>query len=1610
LLINRVLWVILLQIVTVIEGAKLQPQKDLYNFDHLTTRNGLSQNTVISICQDSVGYLWFGTYHGVNRYDGYGFKNYRYDANKTNSISHNAIEDMTVTRDGVVWFATGNGLCSYSHATGSFTRYCSDASDTCLQFDKLRTLFEDKDGILWIGTYGGGLYRFDRKTPKFTRYTATTDTTSISNNIVLAVYQDKKSNLWVGTDSGLNLFSNERFIRITKIPTNLQSLSHNAVTTIFEDSAGDLWFGTWGGGMNRLIGGYNGQPVKFMRFEHYNENLPDNIVMKITEDRLKKIWVATRGGGISIFSKDREILPPIKNNPSDQQSLSNNMVNTLLEDRTGIMWAGSYGGIDKTYKKPFDLYRFIPSDSVSSIFKNIFSLWVDSKIDGDVVWLGTETEGLYRWDRSTDLVIRYYPDCKQRDKLPSGYIPVIYSDRNGRLWVGSGGGLSRLDDKYQKFHTFKAGEPGSLSKNDVYSIYQDRTGLLWVGTFEGGLNCLDLNNKKNLFPSTAVFDTVYKYNKDDTSSISDNTVRSIFEDSKGTLWFGTERGGLNRFDGNKFHRLKNIPNESASLSDNYVRCIVETSDSSIWVGTANGLNIMIWDHDRSVVPKFQRYIDTTSSSSNSIHGILQDGKGKFWLSTNKGIKSFDTRTHEFRNYNPGHGLQGEEFAGNVFASGYAKRMYFGGTYGLNCCDTSTFTIDKSSPPLVITEFRILDSIVTLAGKGDTLTLRPRENVLNFSLSALHFHAPEYNQFSYSLSGTRTSYTRKIGNEKVFQLQNLKGGTYHLCITAVNIDEIEGRKEIVLIKQSDFSDFLKENSPTVLIIIAILFLVIVITIATIIINRRTTSTLKKINIAEQDLTCAILTDEDVIFKTLYYQFGTFFRVPNMYIALRDRDDSSLYYAFVYESGVIYDSDKLSKLHSLTLAPQSESRINKVLSSNKPLLSKKEHPKQNLLTEDGFICKNAIAWLGVPLWDGQETLGIVVLFDTESPIAFNERHAQTALTLAQQTAIILQKASIDKEVDYQIKMLRILSGVGDRLNNMTEEMSVCNAIIEEIREQLRCDHCTFFFPKIGETNETYLFPKYSSNNGILKREILFPINSEDKRGIVGWAFIDGATINCASATKDRRFITTTSLSNRDRSILAVPVISANRPLAVICVDTIPAKFKVSDSLFVEGLAHLTANAIQRFEGFQTLHSIGNQIVDLEKHTDITTLLKSIVEGAIRLTRTTSGVIYLINPDNLSIINGFKSRQFNHPDPRMDNPKGLTRSIIHNRKTIIIPNIKDDSRVNPDLIDQFTSMIGIPLQIDNKVIGVIYLNDVKEHTFIESELSLLGNLAAQATIAINNELILQKQKKDSKIAEKYLFIARMLSHKMDKNIARCLRTCDKLEQNNPTAPDNYYQLMLLRKGYRNIQNLIGALLNSKYDFSKQFKICNVTELLRDIKKAFEADVEDYKKSLWPLPEWNYELIIDTPSELPQIYGERLFLWSAIENILQNKLKSFLESTKLREITISCYEKNNQLIIEISSNGLPIENIDTLQYIKTLFCTGTDLDKIIDIEAPLNGTITDKKSSNLGLGLKIVTWIIKEMHKGSLTLDAEVGERSPKFIISIPTTTNIHRGDENE
>lgn len=741
-------------------GAQTFFESDqLPRFNHIDRFDGLPNNAISSVQQDIRGYLWFGTQGGLTRYDGRGFETFRNIPFDSSSLPHDLVQTIFYdSPQDTLWVGTYRGLAQLEGAGGGFRRYAHDPGvPESLSNEVVISICRGPQGALWVGTQNG----LNRMTGD-----GTFELIDTPNEVVRSLYTDSRGVLWIGTYAGLSRW-NPDTERVEVVDIELPStyvmaidesedgylilglwdgglveyrpetgllrttrFSDNKVYTVLAGSDGTTWVGSWGGGL--FARDRNGEVYEFPASSE--NDLASPIVYSLFEDDAGLVWVGTNGGGLHYLSPRQRNFRAFHHNPDDPRSLPAGKINVIYRDRGGRLWVGLYGGGLALYDEADETWRTFTSseegaeNSEYDLANNIITMLFEDS--SDRFWVGSngglqqfilEENRFLDWDR------HLYPDTPFGGEIAY----AMAEDAAGDLWIGSYRfGVSRFRPETGEITYYRndGADPTSLVNDLVYDIYEDTAGVIWVAT-NGGVS--------RYRPVTDDF-IGYIYREDDRSGLASNTVRIIFEDSRQRVWFGTVSGGLNLFD---------------RRTETFSRVTIE-----------DGL------------------------SNNSIVGILEDDIGRLWISTQQGINVYDTDTGTIEVLDERDGLYGSEFQ-----SGHMKdsdgALYFGGGHGITRFDTSVITQNTHEPRVHVSDVTIFQESIDpnrATFNGSEIVLSPDDDFLGFDFVALDFESPARNQYAYQLVGFDREWIYS-GTRNYATYTNLPPGEYELQVLASNSD-------------------------------------------------------------------------------------------------------------------------------------------------------------------------------------------------------------------------------------------------------------------------------------------------------------------------------------------------------------------------------------------------------------------------------------------------------------------------------------------------------------------------------------------------------------------------------------------------------------------------------------------------------------------------------------------------------------------------------------------------------------------------------------------------------------------------------------------------------
>ncbi|MBN1582116.1 MAG: response regulator [Anaerolineae bacterium] len=763
-------------------------------FAHLDIDDGLSNNSVRTILQDRQGFMWFGTWNGLNRYDGYTFTVHKHDPDDTNSLSDNLVTAVCEDKAGILWIGTGAGeLNRFDSRTETFTHYrhrSDDAHSFCGSF--ILCLCQDTSGCLWIGTLEKGLDRFDPQTETFTHYRADADNPhGLSRGAVYALAAAQDGTIWVGTHTGLCKLDpvTGNVVRYRHDPQDAYSLSGTEIFGLLVDREGVLWMGA-----KNSVNRFDAQTERFSRYDgvcYPGYGFENNAIRSIHQDSLGYFWFGSDNG---LYQLDRatEQLVWHRHHLANANGLSARLVRVVYEDRSGLIWLGLYEGGLNTFTcqpPPFRHYIHDPQNPHSLADRRASAL---CQAQDGTLWVGTSSGVLDKLNAETGEFTHY----QFVDETVLNTIGALDQDSSGRFWFGGSRGLGAFCfdplteqvDRYQH----DPNDNHSLSDNNVFSVYKDSNDVLWIGTNKG-LNRFD--------PQMQRFDVFLPYPENPSST--DNNIRAICQDRNGIFWLGSWYSGVCRFDPRtgQFRHYRHNAQVPASLANNAVHCIHQDKRERLWIGTSGGLCRF-----EPQTETFVAYTTRDGLLSDTIGGILEDESGNLWLSTTYGLSKFDPQAETFRNYDVNDGLLNNEFVGTSCCKGQDGTLFFGVVNGLSAFPPDQVQDNPYVPPIVLTDFSLFNKPVSVGPDSllkealwatQTITLGPDDYVFAFEFAALSYIAPQKNSYKYKLEGFDQDWNVVTSKRRFASYSNLPAGEYMLGVIGSNNDGVWNEEGVSL---------------------------------------------------------------------------------------------------------------------------------------------------------------------------------------------------------------------------------------------------------------------------------------------------------------------------------------------------------------------------------------------------------------------------------------------------------------------------------------------------------------------------------------------------------------------------------------------------------------------------------------------------------------------------------------------------------------------------------------------------------------------------------------------------------------------------------------------
>ncbi|WP_029904851.1 hybrid sensor histidine kinase/response regulator transcription factor [Prevotella sp. 10(H)] len=730
-------------------------------FKKYQVEDGLSHNSVWCTLQDSYGFMWFGTSDGLNRFDGRKFKIYRNDIQDKFSLGNNSVQALYEDRNKDIWVGTSSGIYIYERQTDKFRRFENKTQYGVSISAEVKRIIRTGKGVIRIATLGQGIFSYDPESGTLvqeSRYTSFV--WDIAEDNALNIYSSSLQEGLICYDRegkyvesftfspDKNDFSSLKINCIQVVgdkiwfsigTNNLGLLNNNTKQVTYYNNNQNIGtiraisqFSEW----ELLIGSDNGlyifniQHGDFTRVDNPldSRSLSDQSIYSIVKDAEGGFWISTYLGGVNYLPQQTKVFEYYS--PTSDANLSTGkVISQFCEDKYRNIWVGSQDGlkflsIGNQQLEPFLLPLKVQKLDIRSLL-----------LDGDNLWIGTYSEGLKVYNVNTKRLTEYYHSRESSATICSDEVQSLFKDSKNDIYVGTSWGLCRYKPESDIFETLTF--VGSMTS--VSDITEDHNKHIWVATYNSGVFRFN--------PQTNEWKHFTRHEKN-PQSITSNAVITLFTDSKGIVWFGTNGGGLSYFN-----------EQEQTFID--------------------------FDPQNEILP------------NKVIYSIEEDNQANLWISSNGGLLRVNPNDPSDRKlFTQEDGLQSNQFNFKASLKASTGKLYFGGINGFNAFYPNEFRENNYVPPVYLVDIRLYNTDESESRKllnlsepvylAKQISLPYDNNSIVLEFGALSYEEPNRNRYMYTLEGFDRDWVNS-GNSNAASYTNLPPGEYTFRVRGANND-------------------------------------------------------------------------------------------------------------------------------------------------------------------------------------------------------------------------------------------------------------------------------------------------------------------------------------------------------------------------------------------------------------------------------------------------------------------------------------------------------------------------------------------------------------------------------------------------------------------------------------------------------------------------------------------------------------------------------------------------------------------------------------------------------------------------------------------------------
>lgn len=723
----------------------------------------LPSNTVKRIFQDSDGYIWFGTFDGLCRYDGYKVTTFRSSTNNPNLLTDNDINQIAEDKNNQLWIGTNNGINILNKKNYQIHRLNDESTIN----KHIKYIKVSSDGYIWVGV----------------------------NNYLLCFNPD----------------------HTLKKKYDRQLLSEGAINSVFEDSDGNIWVTAWNHGLFRL----DKDSDTFIKYPSLGAN---NNPFRIFQDNKQQFWICTWGGGLFLFYPDKpkeEMYIPIDIYNKDSKIKEQTFFSITQDDKNGYIWVVSFSGLHTLEYTDQGKWKEVDISQHFSDFNNIYSEIVKDR-NGNL-WVGAYSEGIININFDKPDIKNIDLSSIKHSTGITPNVTSIYKDNEGLIWFNQnrwGLGVynpetrkiklsSELGQEYLKDFIFASDFktlPGEiwfspLDKNLIYSLIKangsikikHKIDLADIHPDSGNVVKFHEDKSGNIWIITTAGIFVKPHNEDIKPLIfSLGSITDITEDKVGNVWISTLNNGIYKFSVSDIFntsKIKHHSTENSNLKSNKITSICIASDNKLWIGAKEGF-IISYDETTN------EFIDISSTFKvieEGIQNIVKDSLEHIWISTNKRLVEYNPSNETIRDYSKADGISVNSFLKDSYHLDKAGNLFYGGNGGITEFSSSESTDQEPRHNnVLITDVKVNHQSLLMGNNKHKLNLivndlafRPDDKNIEIQFSSLNFSFPAKIRYAYKLEGVDNEWIYTEPNRQFAIYNQLPKGKYTFFVKATD---------------------------------------------------------------------------------------------------------------------------------------------------------------------------------------------------------------------------------------------------------------------------------------------------------------------------------------------------------------------------------------------------------------------------------------------------------------------------------------------------------------------------------------------------------------------------------------------------------------------------------------------------------------------------------------------------------------------------------------------------------------------------------------------------------------------------------------------------------